>query len=34
LEEALLRYEQAKEALEAQRREEVHQRMVYTLCER
>ncbi len=33
LEEALLRYEQAKEALEAQRREEVHQRMVYTLCE-
>lgn len=33
LEEALFRYEAAKEALEAQRREEVHERMVYTLFE-
>ncbi|NLE16146.1 MAG: hypothetical protein GX626_09790 [Spirochaetales bacterium] len=33
LEEALFKYEAAKEALEAQRREEVHERMVYTLFE-
>lgn len=33
LEEALFSYEAAKEALEAQRREEVHERMVYTLFE-